>query len=39
MVKKMETTVVYWGYIGGMVKKMEAAIRIEEDALLARMGL
>ena len=26
MEKKMETTIVYWGYIGIMEKKMEATI-------------
>ena len=32
MEKKMETTIVYWGYIGIMEKEMEAPIYVVSDS-------
>ena len=37
MEEKMETTIVYWGYMGTMEKKMEATIH--DDNFIFLVGL
>ena len=38
MEKKMETTIVYWGYLGRMEKKMETTIVYEGDRGFRGLG-